>query len=177
MNGGQATPKTLPKDTTPNNTAITMDGDFFYGDIVEFNPYEFEETTISKVYYRFNTAQRELNGLTYKYYNLETDDYDANAGFKVSTGETTAYKPEGYYYQPHYKIQLHNLREEANRFLAPVIKPLSGTTPTISKSGGTEQGTLEIREGYGTRLNGDTLNLYRTASENSLFISTTISTG
>ena len=45
-----------------DETEITIDDEFFYGDIVEFNPYTFDETVISNVYYRFNTAQREMSG-------------------------------------------------------------------------------------------------------------------
>ena len=177
LNGGSQTPKALPKDSLRVNTAITIDDDYFYGDIVEFNPYEFEETTISKVYYRFNTAQRELNGLEYNFYNLETDDYDENGFVVTKSNPLSAYKPEGYYYQPHYRIQLHNLQEEPNRFLAPVVKPLSGTAPTISTTGDTEQGSLDYSEGQGTKITNNTINMYSTESENRLYISSTVSTG
>jgi hypothetical protein len=164
-------PKPLPKDDEGTNTEITIDDDFFYGDVVEFNPCTFEETTITDVYYRFNTAQRELDGLRYKAYNLVSDDYDEN-GFRVENVKKvnddssqedavlTAYKPEGYYYKPHYKIQVHNIQEEPNRFLAPVVKPLSGTVPTISTTGETAS-TLSLGGVSGTTIkhseSGDTL--------------------
>lgn len=44
---------------------IKSDFDEFYGDIVEFNPNDYTETVLSKIYYRFNTEQREC------YYNEE----------------------------------------------------------------------------------------------------------
>lgn len=126
------------------NTAITVDDEYFYGDVVEFNPTTFEETTISKVYYRFNTAQREMYGdnWLYWYRNMLKDDYDTydtsvgrKRGFEMEDYKScSSYKPEGYFYQPHYKIQLHNLQEQASRFLAPVVKPLSGTTPVMTTS-------------------------------------------
>ena len=44
----------------PLESDITLeDYDEFYGDVVEFSKPLFRETTIEKVYYRFNTAQRE----------------------------------------------------------------------------------------------------------------------
>lgn len=41
------------------NDLTLEDYDEFYGDVVEFSKPLFRETTIEKVYYRFNTAQRE----------------------------------------------------------------------------------------------------------------------
>jgi hypothetical protein len=58
----------------PIESGITMD-DFseFYGDIVEYSKTNFLETTIEKVYHRFNTAQREclLNKL---YFDINYDE-------------------------------------------------------------------------------------------------------
>ena len=148
------TPKPIPKYDNVAENIITIDDEYFYGDIVEFNPNTFDETVISKVYHRFNTAQRELSdSLEYKFYNLVSDDYESVSGFTASTSALTAYKPEGYYYEPHYKIVLHNIQEEANRFLAPVVKPLSGTTPEMSSTGI----TLSYAAGAGTTLDGCTL--------------------
>ena len=45
----------------------------FYGDIVEFNKAMFIETTIEKVYHRFNTAQRECL-INKNYYNINYDE-------------------------------------------------------------------------------------------------------
>lgn len=180
-------PKPLPKDEEGVNTEITIDDDFFYGDVIEFNPYTFEETTITDVYYRFNTAQRELDGLRYTAYNLVSDDYDSE-GFKVENIKKsdgveailTAYKPEGYYYKPHYKIQVHNLQDTPNRFLAPVVKPLSGTVPTISTTGETG-GTLSYVAGANTTIQhnstGDVISALQIGGEYNLFVNTNVSTG
>ena len=70
---------------TPIESGIVLsDFDVFYGDIVEFSRPRFIETTIEKVYHRFNTAQRELL-LNKKYYNINYDElvgdlYDTNPG-------------------------------------------------------------------------------------------------
>ena len=58
----------------PLESGITLDDfDEFYGDIVEFSKVLFKETTIEKVYHRFNTAQREC--LTNeKYFDIHYDD-------------------------------------------------------------------------------------------------------
>ena len=68
---------------TPLESGITLDEyDEFYGDIVEFNRVNFVETTIEKVYHRFNTAQRECL-VNNKYYDINYDEivgdlYDVN---------------------------------------------------------------------------------------------------
>lgn len=68
---------------TPIETELNIENhDEFYGDIVEFSKVNFIETTIEKMYHRFNTAQREL--LKNKnYYEIHYDDligdlYDVN---------------------------------------------------------------------------------------------------
>lgn len=58
----------------PLESGITLDDfDEFYGDIVEFSKANFMETTIEKVYHRFNTAQRECL-LNKKYYDIHYDE-------------------------------------------------------------------------------------------------------
>lgn len=58
----------------PIESAITIDGfDEFYGDVVEFSKANFLETTIEKVYHRFNTAQRECLK-NEKYYDIYYDE-------------------------------------------------------------------------------------------------------
>lgn len=66
---------------TPLESAITLDNyDEFLGDIVEYSKVRFQETTIEKVYHRFNTAQRECveNPAYFKinYDELVSDLYD-----------------------------------------------------------------------------------------------------
>lgn len=115
-----------PKETIPNNyeadgfttNDIKIDDEWFYGDIVEFCPWTCEETTISDVCFRFNTAQRdkfEGGDVLFKFDEIMTDDYDTE-GFKVATYNVRnmTYRPEGYYHKAHYRIPL--------RELSPVIQ-------------------------------------------------------
>ena len=44
----------------------------FYGDLCCFSPSEYNEETISDSYFRFNTAQRELNSNDLSYDNFKT---------------------------------------------------------------------------------------------------------
>lgn len=112
-------------------SGITIGFDEFYGDVVEFDPFNFTETEISPVLHRVNTAQRETtNTLFYnklQYDSLERDDYSAlnrdegpaDRGFRTAVknaaetpnGETPIsvpgnIRPEGYFYNPHTKIKL-----------------------------------------------------------------------
>jgi hypothetical protein len=90
-----------------NENDITIKDEWFYGDIVEFDPNSCKETVLCDVNYRFNTAQRELGGgYKFKYDEISGDDYDIE--FKVIPYEITdcIIRPEGYYYKPHYKIKL-----------------------------------------------------------------------
>jgi hypothetical protein len=90
-----------------NENDITIKDEWFYGDIVEFDPNSCKETVLCDVNYRFNTAQRET-GVDYKfkYDEIDTDDFDGV--FKVTPYEKKdcIIRPEGYYYKPHYKIKL-----------------------------------------------------------------------
>lgn len=100
----------------------------FYGDFVEYNPNEAIEKVLEVCNYRFNTVLREdlqdensLYGsiigwdITYDDYDIENDNFtitqtDYNGeGYTYSIGGRNlkpSQKPEGYYYKPHYKIQL-----------------------------------------------------------------------
>ena len=65
----------------PIESGLTLDlCNEFYGDIVEFSKTRFTETSIEKVYHRFNTAQREClankNYFTINYDELVGDLYD-----------------------------------------------------------------------------------------------------
>lgn len=120
-------PKVLEDDI--NNNGVIINGERnneFFGDIVEFNKNELNETVLEEVLHRVNTAQREI--LDEEFRNIIVDeiiydDYDLESGFTVSQkfynemeisnddDETTIKLPinieaEGYYYKPHYKIQL-----------------------------------------------------------------------
>lgn len=104
-------------------SGITINNQGFLGDIVEFSPYTIEETVLEPVYHRFNTRQREsidsIFAILYKD-EIIYDDYDVETGFTldiknkynciyVKEGERNFpinIAPEGYYYQPHYRIPL-----------------------------------------------------------------------
>lgn len=92
---------------------INIDNEWFYGDIVEFCPWTCEETVISDVCFRFNTAQREMdeNGeVGFRFDEIASDDYDTD-GFKICTYkvQNIVYRKEGYYHKAHYRIPLRDL--------------------------------------------------------------------
>lgn len=115
------------------------DKDEFYGDIVEYNPNECVEHVLESINHRFNTAQRELpdnNGHYYEfnYQEIEQDDNDATStdgnemivtnytvDDTVTIGGASLHvwqRPEGYYYQAHYPIQLKefgNIKQDAHK--------------------------------------------------------------
>ena len=95
--------------TLGNKKDITIDNDWFYGDIVEFNPNRYTETILCNVAFRFNTAQRELVGNEHYrliFDDIKTDDFDYG-GFELEDDAfQSVVKKEGYYYNPHYKIKL-----------------------------------------------------------------------
>lgn len=117
------------EDNLENNDKIIHNG-LFFGDIVEFNPSQFQETILETVYHRFNTVQRENDEYfgtnkkfiyeNFKYDDIETDDYDKD-GFHIITEEVNSdantyqvgevsvsslIRPEGYIYQAHYRCQI-----------------------------------------------------------------------
>jgi len=108
---------------------------------------------------------------------LVSDDYDAN-GFSTVTQEFSSYKPEGYYYLPHYKIQLHNIQEEPNRFLAPVVKPYEGTSPDTDEDIIDPHDTTGITLTY-TGICGTTINsnVMTATTENRVNVTTNSPTG
>ena len=100
----------IQEDGVNYRMGITLDGDEyikditgkvgeFFGDIVEFSEYNFNETTLEDVYFRFNTAQRECEAFEYKsdsvidgefanlhYTEIKSDDYDINSSsFETET--------------------------------------------------------------------------------------------
>lgn len=112
-------------------SGITIDDDEFYGDIVEFDNYNYETHVIANVLHRFNTMQRECFDLAFRDLKQDVVSYDdyveANleSGFTVntyfcndtlnslhnvsdtSTTENLMYSnimPEGYFYNPHTRI-------------------------------------------------------------------------
>lgn len=81
--------------------SVSIDDKFFLGDVVEFNHEMMKEYTISVVNYRFNTWQREnLDNFTLPYEDIDNNDRHIEKRIIVD-----AHK-EGYYYQPHYRVQI-----------------------------------------------------------------------
>ena len=87
----------------------------FYGDLCFYDEYNATEVSIQPMMYRFNTAQREssssVSGGTfsgYSYDDIVYDDYDISNTFTVKTSQVsgTNSRKEGYYYKPHYPIEI-----------------------------------------------------------------------
>ena len=87
----------------------------FYGDLCFYDEYNATEVSIQPMMYRFNTSQREsilssssdkFNG--YNYDDIVYDDYDISNTFTVKTSQvsSTNSRKEGYYYKPHYPIEI-----------------------------------------------------------------------
>lgn len=89
---------------TPFDTNVNIDDTIFYGDLVEFSPYEYKETILSEVTHRFNTIDRENN---IKINIVDSAEPDANKKNKTIEGN----RCEGYIYKPHHRIIL---REYSN---------------------------------------------------------------
>jgi len=115
--------KDKDKDNLNLDNNITIDSDEFYGDVVELNQETLNETVLSDVCFRFNTAQREHNFKTaidkeditfdFSYDEIKTDDYDY-AGFECekkvlfdnTENNNNIRRDEGYYYKAHYPFKV-----------------------------------------------------------------------
>ena len=97
----------VPKKIEEN---ITIDLDEFYGDVVEFDNYNYEKNVIANVYHRFNTEQRETTNVAFM--DLYTDviiydDYDKYNGYKDGRGGFEV----ATYYLNDYKSADHKVNE------------------------------------------------------------------
>lgn len=108
------------KDSSPYSNDVTINNNEFLGDIVEFNENECIDHILQPFMHRFNTEQRELGlGKNITYHDIWSDDWDYTPtnissddiqdGFfsvKTYTGndDQATWRPEGYYYQPHYRV-------------------------------------------------------------------------
>ena len=115
--GVYTNPKVLEDDININGTNNSYD---FFGDVVEFDKNKLIETTLTDVFHRFNTVQREKLDVEYRDIHIDEiyyDDYDIEgSGFTIgdiyfndlSDGAIIPINidAEGYYYKPHYKIEL-----------------------------------------------------------------------
>lgn len=134
------------KPKSIGDKGYTIDDEYFYGDVIEFSPYNYTESIISDMYYRFNTAQREA--INEKYCDIwhdeiEKDDYDveiitgkSNSQFSIKTeaingsGEEGAtferlfygnISPEGFYYKGNTPFKIKELSENTLTADAEVI--------------------------------------------------------
>jgi hypothetical protein len=79
---------TTPFEThEPLNSSVTVNGDVFDGDVVEYNTYELKETVLCEVLHRFNTVIRETSN---------------------TSSPAKGPRREGYMYRPHNRIQIRN---------------------------------------------------------------------
>lgn len=103
----------------------------FYGDLCCYDNYNAIETSIQPILHRFNTAQRECStkqamGIYFSSFNydeIEKDDYDTGDAFKIKVENYINCNnlPEGYYYEPHYRIRVKsfgNLNSAMPQFLS-----------------------------------------------------------
>jgi hypothetical protein len=157
------TPKTLERN-------ITIENDEYFGDIVEYDIYKATETVIGNVYHRFNTAQREFFGTDFQHILQDviiSDDYDRvngegkafscvtyyinNVKNPISTkGDSNSLmygniSPEGYYYNPHMKLQVRendDVETTSNAKYVNYSQPTLRTVRTYLLI--KEDGTIEI---------------------------------
>lgn len=182
------------KTVKPIQSGITIDSNLWnnglYGDIVEFNPYDYVENVIAVVEHRFNTAQREY----YKddkfaeivYDRLLYDDYDIGVTkdkngsivdkFTVTTENVatvdnqTFYgniNPEGYFYNPFNKIKIREESGNLNKVIGTNIKfnteSIGKTTVTIKDEDGLNRTLTCVRIRTAINYNiikGDTIAFY-----------------
>ena len=127
-------PKVLEDDINING--VINDGtrnNEFFGDIVEFNKTELNETILEEVLHRVNTVQREILDEDFRNILVDEiiyDDYDIESGFTINQKiynemktiemDSTIKLPvnidaEGYYYKPHYKIELKRYKDSVKQ--------------------------------------------------------------
>ena len=127
-------PKVLEDDINEYGSIVNgKRNNEFLGDIVEFNEGSLTEHVLTEVLHRFNTVQRELLDEEYRDLIVDeilSDDYDLDAlssGFTVeqkiynamNSGENDKdfitipfnIDAEGYFYKPHYKIELKQYKD------------------------------------------------------------------
>lgn len=148
MNGITNLETPLERTITTSGSTINNSGqtNSFLGDIIEYNSTTVIETKLDDIYHRFNTIQREVTGETFTYHNLNSD------GVFIPTGITLNPSKEGYFYKPHYKIQLKNYSEILTQGEIPELLNcenfISGVTETgdlITLSGETNIKYLALK--------------------------------
>ena len=108
-------------------------GDYnFYGDLCCYSENLCEEQSIQMVDFRFNTMQRELNDLynanmffnDITYDEIGGDDYDYSGFIMKDNNKFTnaVNRKEGYYYTPHYKINIKSYDKELTTHYPRILK-------------------------------------------------------
>ena len=83
---------------TPLETQITISGNTFYGDLVEYNKFEVKETVLGEVSHRFNTLDRETT---------TPINYVSVVGSPpITTSINLGPRQEGYFYKAHNLIKI-----------------------------------------------------------------------
>ena len=113
INNREDEPASL-RDLTPEEIDFKTDV-HYYGDLCCYDNYNAVEQSIQYIMHRFNTAQRESKLAdkgdyfsTFVYDEIHRDDYDTGDEFVIRsyTQSDCNNKPEGYYYEPHYKVSV-----------------------------------------------------------------------
>lgn len=120
--------KTLESGLTISGLSYNNNDGIFFGDIVELDEFNVEETVLETVCHRFNTAQREALLEEYSkmsYDEITSDDFDGN--FNVNSSSYTGnYRanlaPEGYYYKAHYATKIREFSENVNEGQHTLVK-------------------------------------------------------
>jgi len=90
-------------------SSFSVNGTYFYGDIVEYNTETLREVVLSDIMHRFNTVNREqVNTFTY------ISDKTINTQNQVIVTPTTINmgpRYEGYYYKPHHRIEIRQFSD------------------------------------------------------------------
>lgn len=105
-------------DNTPDHEIVFDKDIHYYGDLCYFDSYNAIERVIQPMLHRFNTAQRECGGSNgssrgdyfsqFIFDEIKKDDYDSGDAFIIgeNTFDKCNQKAEGYFYQPHHRIQI-----------------------------------------------------------------------
>ena len=89
------------KSHNPFNNDVTINDEFYYGDLAEFNSFEIKETILADVCHRFNTVNRETS---------PTMNYKISSIGQTKT-LTLGPRQEGYFYKAHYQIKIRNFSD------------------------------------------------------------------
>lgn len=153
--GGTNAPRTIGDTFGDEPHDITVEDGWYYGDIVEFDPNRYSETSLCDVNFRFNTLQRET-GTVLNYDEIMTDDFDKD-GFVTVKKSVSVVKPEGYHYKAHYPIKLRGYTG---------VRQASNTRVMVASAVPVQDGCVRIRVDTTLRHNlaiGDTLYLMDSA--------------